>query len=40
MTNGGTFEADSQYFIGLDRRRPYNVYVLTEPTRLVVDVER
>ncbi len=40
VTNGGTFEADSQYFIGLDRRRPYNVYVLTEPTRLVVDVER
>lgn len=40
VTNGGTFEADSQYFIGLDRRRPYNVYVLSEPTRLVVDVER
>lgn len=40
VTNGGTFEADSQYFIGLDRRRPYNVFVLTEPTRLVVDVER
>lgn len=40
VTNGGTFEGDSQYFIGLDARRPYNVYVLTEPTRLVVDIQR
>ncbi|WP_157672437.1 AMIN-like domain-containing (lipo)protein [Corynebacterium mycetoides] len=40
VTHGGVFEADSQYFIGLDEQRPYNVYVLENPTRLVVDIQK
>lgn len=40
VVNGGTFEADSQYVVGLDSRRPYKVTVLHEPTRLVVDFKK
>lgn len=38
--NGGTFEADSQYIVGIDTKRPYKVSVLHEPTRLVVDFQK
>lgn len=38
--NGGTFEADSQYIVGLNSERPYKVAVLHEPTRLVVDFQK
>lgn len=37
--NGGTFEADSQYIVGVKTERPYKVSVLHEPTRLVVDFQ-
>ena len=40
VIHGATFEADAQYFIGLDSKRPYNVFVLQDPPRLVVDVQR
>lgn len=39
VVNGGTFEADSQYVVGLKSERPYKVQVLHEPTRLVVDFQ-
>ncbi|WP_448854287.1 AMIN-like domain-containing (lipo)protein [Corynebacterium frankenforstense] len=35
----GTFEADAQYVIGLDRERPYTVTTLQNPTRLVIDFQ-
>ena len=38
VLSGGTFEARSQFVIGLDGRHPYSVQVLNEPTRLVIDV--
>ncbi|MCT1451349.1 hypothetical protein M3G18_00215 [Corynebacterium sp. p3-SID1145] len=37
---GGTFEADSHYLVGLDSKRPYKAYVLENPTRLVVDIQK
>lgn len=37
--NGGTFEADSQYIVGLKNKRPYKVQILHEPTRLIVDFQ-
>lgn len=40
VTNSGTFESVSQYFIGLDKQRPYKVTVLENPTRVVVDVQK
>ncbi|AWB84212.1 hypothetical protein C3E79_06740 [Corynebacterium liangguodongii] len=40
ITHGGVFEADTQYFIGLDKQRPYSLYVLENPTRVVVDVAK
>lgn len=40
VVHGGVFEADSQYVIGLDRERPYNAYVLENPTRVVVDFQK
>ncbi|WP_297851529.1 hypothetical protein [uncultured Corynebacterium sp.] len=39
VINGGSFEADSQYVVGLINERPYQVQVLHEPTRLVVDFQ-
>ena len=39
IINGGSFEADSQYVVGLINERPYQVQVLHEPTRLVVDFQ-
>lgn len=40
VVNGGTFEANSQYFVGLDSQRPYKVTALENPTRLVVDFQK
>ena len=37
ITNGGAFEGESQFFISLDEKRPYTVYTMENPTRLVVD---
>ncbi|WP_257161270.1 AMIN-like domain-containing (lipo)protein [Corynebacterium cystitidis] len=37
ITHGGVFEADTQYFVGLDKQRPYSVTLLENPTRVVVD---
>lgn len=34
----GTFEARSQFVIGLDAKHAYSVEVLQEPTRLVIDI--
>ncbi|MCH8570513.1 AMIN domain-containing protein [Nesterenkonia sp. AY15] len=34
----GPFEAHSQYLIGLDQERPFQMQLLEEPTRLVVDI--
>ena len=39
VINGGSFEADSQYVVGLINERPYQVQVLHEPTRLVIDFQ-
>ena len=33
------FEADSQFFIGLDRKRGFHVFTLENPTRIVVDID-
>ncbi|OFP35815.1 hypothetical protein HMPREF2990_07540 [Corynebacterium sp. HMSC071B10] len=33
------FEADSQFFIGLDRQRGFHVFTLENPTRIVVDID-
>lgn len=40
VVHGGVFEADTQYVVGLDRVRPYNIYVLENPTRVVVDFQQ
>lgn len=40
LTHGGVFEATTQYFVGLDEQRPYNLYVLENPTRVVVDIQK
>lgn len=40
VVNAGTFEADSQYFVGLNAQRPYKVSLLQNPTRLVVDFQK
>ena len=40
ITNGGTFENQSQFFIGLDRQRSCEAPVLERPTRRVIDVHR
>lgn len=37
---GSIFEADSQFFIGLDGQRGYKIYTLEDPTRVVVDIAR
>ncbi|WP_055122188.1 AMIN-like domain-containing (lipo)protein [Corynebacterium oculi] len=34
----GTFEGRSQFIIGLNKKVPYSVQVLHEPTRLVIDL--
>lgn len=34
------FEADSQFFIGLDSQRGFNIFTLENPTRVVVDFAR
>lgn len=39
VVNGGTFEARSQFVVGLDGRHPYSVQVLKAPTRLVIDIQ-
>lgn len=36
----GIFEGQDQVFIGLDEQVPFRVFTLTEPSRLVVDVQR
>lgn len=33
------FEADSQFFLGLDRQRGFHVFTLENPTRIVVDID-
>lgn len=38
VVSGGTFEARSQFVVGLDGRHPYSVQVLKAPTRLVIDI--
>lgn len=40
VVHGGVFEADTQYVIGLDRERPYQVYLLDNPTRVVVEFQQ
>lgn len=40
VKNGGIFEADAQYVVGLDAKRPYHLYFLDHPTRLVVDFQK
>lgn len=40
VTNGGVFEDTSQFLIGLDQQRPYHLYVLQNPTRVVVDIQK
>lgn len=34
----GPFEAHSQYLIGMDQERPFQIGLLEDPTRLVVDI--
>lgn len=36
----GVFEATGQLVIGLPRPTPYRAWLLTEPTRLVIDIQR
>lgn len=39
IVDGGTFEAQSQFIIGIKgERRPYSVQVLENPTRVVIDI--
>ncbi|WJY97781.1 AMIN-like domain-containing (lipo)protein [Corynebacterium fournieri] len=40
IADGGVFEANAQYVIGLDAKRPYHLYMLDNPTRLVVDFQK
>lgn len=40
IADGGIFEADAQYIVGLDAQRPYNLYLLENPTRVVVDFHK
>ena len=40
VTHGGVFEADTQYIVGLDKQRPFNLYVLENPARVVVDFQK
>ncbi|WP_075724862.1 AMIN-like domain-containing (lipo)protein [Corynebacterium aquilae] len=41
VTSGGTFEGRSQFIIGLNGgQHPYSVQVLTNPTRLVIDISQ
>lgn len=40
VVHGGVFEANTQYVIGLDRQRPYQVYLMDNPTRVVVEFEQ
>lgn len=35
----GPFEAHSQYLIGVDQEQPFQLQLLEEPTRLVVDIQ-
>ncbi|MBC3185966.1 hypothetical protein H7347_05160 [Corynebacterium sp. zg-331] len=38
VISAGTFEGRSQFIIGLNKKVPYSVQVLDEPTRLVIDL--
>ncbi|WP_237559163.1 AMIN domain-containing protein [Corynebacterium renale] len=38
VVEAGTFEARTQYVIGLKSEAPYSVQVLQDPTRLVIDI--
>ena len=40
IADGGIFEADAQYIVGLNAQRPYNLYLLKNPTRVVVDFQK
>lgn len=40
IADGGIFEADAQYIVGLDAQHPYNLYLLENPTRVVVDFQK
>ena len=40
IADGGIFEADAQYIVGLNAQRPYNLYLLVNPTRVVVDFQK
>lgn len=40
IADGGVFEADAQYVVGLDKQRPYKLSVLENPTRVVVDFQK
>ncbi|MDY5785184.1 hypothetical protein [Corynebacterium sp.] len=40
VTHGGVFEADTQYVIGLDKKRPFRVYTLSNPARVVIDIQQ
>ncbi|MDK8240936.1 MULTISPECIES: AMIN-like domain-containing (lipo)protein [Corynebacterium] len=40
IADGGVFEADAQYVVGLDKQRPYKLSVLENPTRIVVDFQK
>lgn len=40
VVHGGVFEADTQYVIGLDYQRPYQMYILENPTRVVVEFQQ
>ncbi|MBP3088676.1 hypothetical protein EML15_05875 [Corynebacterium sp. sy017] len=35
----GTFEGSSQFLIGLDRTHPYSIQSLSNPNRLVIDIQ-
>ena len=40
IADGGIFEADAQYIVGLNAQRPYNLYLLENTTRVVVDFQK
>ncbi|WCZ34774.1 MULTISPECIES: AMIN-like domain-containing (lipo)protein [Corynebacterium] len=40
IADGGIFEADAQYIVGLNAQHPYNLYLLENPTRVVVDFQK
>lgn len=40
VMNGSAFEGDSQFIVNLDEEKPFHVFVMHNPTRLVIDFQQ